>query len=106
MSKYHNDAKDLPKEAGNWTLAIDLLKSQIDSIKEYNDQINKASHLELQSIMEANRDQEIESFARSLEWIRKNMPIWDEELRKHLFEAELNNDRTGDRKDIGIGDLK
>jgi hypothetical protein len=35
--------------------------------------------------MAHNRDEEIEHACMTLEWLRRNMPGWDDELRKWLF---------------------
>jgi len=40
---------------------------------------------QLRSILAHNRDEEIEHAVMTLEWLRRNMPGWDEELRKYLF---------------------
>jgi hypothetical protein len=35
--------------------------------------------------MAHNRDEEIEHACMTIEWLRRNMPVWDEELRTYLF---------------------
>jgi len=32
-----------------------------------------------------HRDEEIEHAVMGLEWLRRNMPVWDEQMRTYLF---------------------
>ena len=41
--------------------------------------------------MEHNRDEEIEHAVMLIEWLRRNMEGWDEQLRKYLFTQESFN---------------
>ncbi len=65
--------------------------------------------------MAHNRDEEIEHACMTLEWLRRNMPGWDEELRNILFsEGKIGDHSHGDdeqaggaqNEDLGIGKLK
>ncbi len=44
-----------------------------------------ASDPELKSLVAHNRDEEIEHACMAIEWLRRNMPAWDEQLRMYLF---------------------
>ena len=56
--------------------------------------------------MEHNRDEEIEHACMALEWLRRNMPGWDEELKTYLFTdgdiTELE-DEDGNNNDGSLG---
>ena len=76
---------------------------------------------ELRAVLAHNRDEEIEHATMTLEWLRRNMPAWDEALRTYLFtegpiteieeqgrrRAVLRRAREADaavaRSDLGIG---
>jgi hypothetical protein len=47
-----------------------------------------ATDEELAAVLAHNRDEEIEHAVMTLEWLRRNMPGWDEELRTYLFTSE------------------
>ena len=40
---------------------------------------------ELKKVLAHNRDEEMEHAVMTLEWLRRNMPGWDEQLRTYLF---------------------
>ena len=60
--------------------------------------------------MAHNRDEEIEHACMALEWLRRNMNGWDEELRTYLFtsvpvtEAEETGESAGNCR-LKIGKL-
>ena len=66
--------------------------------------------------MAHNRDEEIEHACMTLEWLRRNMEGWDEELQTYLFtEGDLTTLEEGEGEGSGqpsgggslkIGDLK
>ena len=39
----------------------------------------------LRAVLAHNRDEEVEHAVMTLEWVRRNMPVWDKQLRKRLF---------------------
>jgi hypothetical protein len=60
--------------------------------------------------MAHNRDEEIEHACMALEWLRRNMDGWDEQLRTYLFtsapvtEVEETGGQSGDGS-LKIGKL-
>lgn len=63
--------------------------------------------------MAHNRDEEIEHACMLLEWLRRNMDKWDEELRAYLFTEgpishleEQIKSVFEDESNLNIGDLK
>jgi hypothetical protein len=70
---------------------------------------------QLKKILEHNRDEEMEHACMALEYLRRTMPGWDEELRTYLFtEGEITElEEGGDDEEenesgssLGIGNLK
>ena len=98
--------------------AITSLKEEIEAVNWYNQRVYTTKDPELAAIMAHNRDEEIEHACMTIEWLRRNMDKWDEELRTYLFtdgsiiEAEENAmGRAGSSSpksgsSLSIGNLK
>jgi len=61
------------------------LVEEIDAVDWYNQRVATTEDEELKAILAHNRDEEMEHAAMLLEWLRRNMPGWDKELRDYLF---------------------
>jgi uncharacterized protein len=115
MSNYHEPTEELSKEARNFSRALNSLKEEIEAVDWYHQRVVVTDDESLKEIMVHNRDEEIEHACMTIEWLRRNMPGWDEELRTYLFkEGDIahHEDEEGeeeeDRKesgDLGIGKL-
>lgn len=118
MSYYHEPPEELGEQARNMTRALNSLKEEIEAVDWYNQRAVTTQDAHLKNIVEHNRDEEIEHACMTLEWLRQNMPAWDEHLRTYLFtdrdvtqveeEAEGENDGGSDsspQNDLGIGKL-
>ncbi|QSX08169.1 hypothetical protein J0B03_10250 [Alkalibacter rhizosphaerae] len=85
MTQYHEPVEILDEKTRNITRAINSLKEELEAVDWYNQRVNATSDTELKEIMAHNRDEEIEHACMTLEWLRRNMDGWDEELRTYLF---------------------
>jgi len=120
MSSYHEPVTELTPEARNYSRALSSLKEEIEAVDWYNQRVVTSNDPELAAIMAHNRDEEIEHACMALEWLRRNMPGWDESLRKYLFlegsivVAEQEGKATGNvlagasgnTDSLGIGKIK
>lgn len=115
MSQYHEPAEELSKETRNFTRALNSLKEEIEAVDWYHQRVDTSNDQELKDIMGHNRDEEIEHACMTLEWLRRNMPGWDEELRNWLFkegpiveghEEEGEEEAQNKNSDLGIGKIK
>lgn len=113
MAEYHEPVEKLDEKTLNVSRAINSLKEEIEAVDWYNQRVNASADEELKAIMAHNRDEEIEHACMLLEWLRRNMDKWDEELRTYLFTdgpiTHLEEQVTGGSKtesDLRIGDLK
>ena len=85
MSNYHEPVELLNEKTRNFTRAINSLKEELEAVDWYNQRVEASSDEELKAIMAHNRDEEIEHACMTLEWLRRNMDGWDEELKTYLF---------------------
>ena len=85
MSNYHEPVELLNEKTRNITIAINSLKEELEAVDWYNQRVEASSDEELKAIMAHNRDEEIEHACMTLEWLRRNMDGWDEELKTYLF---------------------
>jgi ferritin-like protein len=65
--------------------AIASLIEEFEAIDWYDQRVHAASDPELASILAHNRDDEKEHAAMTLEWIRRQDPALDQQLRLYLF---------------------
>jgi uncharacterized protein len=106
MTQYHEPVEKLDEKAMDIVRALNSLKEEVVAS---NDE-------QLKAIMAHNRDEEIEHVCMTLEWLRRNMDVWDEELKTYLFkegkiteleeEAMSGEDTSQKKKGLSIGDLK
>ena len=85
MSNYHEPMELLDEKARNISRALNSLKEEVEAVDWYNQRVVASQDPALKEIMAHNRDEEIEHACMTLEWLRRNMDTWDEELRTYLF---------------------
>lgn len=116
MTQYHEPVQKLDEKALDISRALNSLKEEIEAVDWYNQRVVASKDADLKAIMAHNRDEEIEHACMTIEWLRRNMDKWDEELKTYLFKegniTELEEqDKAGggsETKDysLNIGDLK
>lgn len=114
MSQYHEPAQELSNQARDYSRALNSMKEEIEAVDWYHQRVDLTEDEELGEIMAHNRDEEIEHACMTLEWLRRNMPGWDEELRNYLFkegdiahhEHEEGGEEEQSSDDLGIGKIK
>ena len=82
---FHEPIEKLSKETLDIHRAIVSLMEELEAVDWYQQRVDAATDPELKAILAHNRDEEIEHAAMVLEWIRRNMPQFDKELRENLF---------------------
>jgi uncharacterized protein len=85
VSDYHEPFEHLPAAARDLHRAITSLKEEIEAVDWYHQRVMLTEDKELRAVLAHNRDEEIEHAVMTLEWLRRTMPGWDEQLRKYLF---------------------
>lgn len=103
----------LDEKTRNISRAITSLREELEAIDWYNQRVNTTSDQDLKGIMAHNRDEEIEHACLALEWLRRNMSVWDETLKTYLFttgsllDVEGNAASTvGNTSALHIGNMK
>lgn len=85
MGQYHEPFDKLSKETKDLTRAFRSLIEELEAVDWYNQRMDVTDDEQLKSILKHNRDEEMEHAAMTLEWIRRKMPEFDEELKDNLF---------------------
>lgn len=82
---YHEPVEELPQGDRDITRALQSLKEEIEAVDWYNQRAASTGSEELRNLLLHNRNEEIEHASMLIEWLRRLMPAWDEELRTYLF---------------------
>lgn len=107
---YHEEG--LSEQAQNVHRALASLIEELEAVDWYNQRVDVTNDAELKAILAHNRDEEVEHAAMALEWLRRLLPQFDEELKTYLFTtgpitAIEENEESGDdeKSENGGGDL-
>lgn len=85
MSEYHEPESELTAHGRDLHRALTSLKEEIEAVDWYNQRWEACKDESLRAVLAHNRDEEIEHATMTLEWLRRNMPQWDEAMRTYLF---------------------
>ena len=105
--------EQLPPDVVDRHRAIVSLMEELEAVDWYDQRAYACTDPELKQILEHNRDEEKEHACMVLEWLRRNDPGWEANLRKFLFtqgsiahrEEAAAQGGSGNRS-LGIGSLK
>ena len=84
---YHEPVEELTQETREMHRAILSLMEELEAVDWYNQRVEACSDPELRGVLAHNRDEEIEHASMTLEWIRRRSPVFDAQLREHLFKT-------------------
>jgi len=84
---YHEPIGELSNATRDMHRAITSLMEELEAIDWYNQRVDACKDPELRKILAHNRDEEKEHAAMVLEWIRRQDPDFDHELRDYLFSS-------------------
>jgi ferritin-like protein len=82
---YHEPLDELSLAVRERHRAIVSLTEELEAIDWYDQRVDATSDESLRAVLAHNRDEEREHAAMTLEWLRRNDPIWDGVLRTYLF---------------------
>ena len=97
---YHEPPAELSAEARDMHRALSSTIEELEAVAWYHQRAEVCADEGLRAILLHNRDEEIEHAAMGLEWIRRRIPKFDEELRTYLFTSgpihALEEEATGE----------
>jgi hypothetical protein len=116
---YHEPTSELSAEAREIHRALTTLVEELEAVDWYQQRVDVSGDEDLKAVLVHNRDEEIEHAAMTLEWLRRRIPKFDEQLRTYLFtsqpitqiedasegEADQPGAEAGRRDDLGVGKL-
>jgi len=101
----HEPVDKLKPETINIHRAIVSLMEELEAIDWYCQRADACTDAQLRAILEHNRNEEIEHASMALEWIRRNVPKFDEALKTYLFTTgnvvEIEEASNGSEKKSG-----
>lgn len=84
-SGYHERHEDLTDRSRDLHRALASLMEELEAVDWYQQRVDATDDPALKEILAHNRDEEIEHAAMVLEWLRRNHPVFDQQLRTYLF---------------------
>jgi uncharacterized protein len=103
----HEPVDKLKPETINFHRAMVSVMEELEAIDWYRQRAEACTDGQLRAILEHNMNEEIEHFSMALEWIRRNVPKFDEALRTYLFTTgeitELEEAATGGKEGTAKG---
>ena len=111
---YHEPFGELSDDAREIHRALSTVIEELEAVAWYHQRSEVSTDDALKGIMIHNRDEEIEHACMAIEWLRRNMDGWDENLKTYLFtEVDITSLEEGEEEaeepgsgDLGIGKLK
>ena len=112
--EYHEPPEQLTARTRDLHRALSSLAEEIEAIDWYQHRIDVTNDDSLRELLAHNRNEEMEHAAMNLEWLRRNMPDFDQRLRVYLFTegsivAQEEEETSGEAEaniSLGIGSLR
>jgi ferritin-like protein len=82
---FHENEALLAAETKDRHRALASLQEELEAIDWYDQRVDAAGDPELKAILAHNRDEEREHAMMVLEWLRRNAPGFEEQMRAYLF---------------------
>ncbi len=115
---YHEPVDEIEPKDRDIHRALNSLKEEIEAVDWYHQRVVTTTDESLKGVLEHNRDEEIEHATMVLEWLRRNMDKWDEEMKTYFFteksildveeeaEGENGDNHSKSQSKLHIGSLK
>jgi hypothetical protein len=82
---YHEPYGDLSSQSQEHHRALTSLVEELEAIDWYQQRIAVSGDEPLRAILTHNRDEEMDHAMMLLEWLRRNMPPFEEKMKTYLF---------------------
>jgi uncharacterized protein len=110
----HEDPAKLGSDAIDRHRAIVSLMEELEAVDWYDQRCKATENDELRAILAHNRDEEKEHAAMVLEWLRRQDPALDLQLKTYLFKpgpiheasATASTELSDGEGSLGIGSLR
>ena len=86
---YHEPVAELSARTRDMHRAIVSLMEELEAIDWYNQRVDACKDKKLKAILAHNRDEEKEHAAMLLEWIRRQDPAFEKQLKDYLFTKKV-----------------
>jgi len=114
LTNYIEAFEELSDADRNLHRALNSLKEEIEAIDWYHQRAAVTSESEIKTILIHNLAEEIEHASMLLEWLRRHMEGWNENLKTYLFTTEsIGEIETAEKSakpeingDLGIGKMR
>lgn len=118
---YHEPVELLSEATKNKHRALVSLREELEAVDWYQQRAEACTDPELRAVLLHNKDEEIEHAMMTVEWLRRNDPAFDENLKTYLnstgpitsVEAQATGGggsgggaKAGGSPSLGIGSLK
>ncbi len=87
MPRYE-DIDHIDKRVADLSRARQSLIEELEAIMFYDERISATDDLTLKEVLKHNRDDEKEHAALLIEWLRRNDPEFEKELKEKLFSSK------------------
>jgi ferritin-like protein len=84
-AEWNEDYVKMSEAARNFSRAVKSVQEELEAVDWYNQRAEQTTDEQLKRVLEHNRDEEIEHAIMGLEWLRRNNPVFDEQMRTYLF---------------------
>ena len=81
---YHEPIELLSEETKNTHRAIVSLKEELEAIDWYGQRAEACTDPELSAVLIHNKNEEVEHAMMTLEWLRRNVPVFDTNIDMYL----------------------
>ena len=81
----HEPADQLTSRTIDVHRAVISLIEELEAVDWYNQRAEACKDAQLKAVLKHNRDEEVEHASMTLEWIRRNVPKFDQALKLFLF---------------------
>lgn len=114
-TEYHEPLELLSAETTDMHRALVSAIEELEAIDWYQQRADACGDEELRQILLHNKNEEIEHFLMTLEWIRRKTPKFSDEMKKYLFsegplteieERDEDGDGGSAATSLGIGGLR
>ena len=115
-TEYHEPVELLSAETKDMHRALVSAMEELEAIDWYQQRADACGDENLREILLHNKNEEIEHFLMTLEWIRRRTPHMSAQMEKYLFtsgsitaieeEDEASAEETTPASSLGIGGLK